>query len=44
VFIGAVTRAMQRAKGQGKNVSCAAEASDFERSAEVCTPIMAATS
>jgi len=29
VFIDACMRAMQRAKGQGKNISCAAEASDF---------------
>ncbi len=29
-FIGACTNAMQRAKGQGKNISCATEAGDFD--------------
>ena len=33
-FIAACTTAMQRAKGQGKNTSCATEAGDFERAAE----------
>jgi len=33
-FVAACMMAMQRAKGQGKNISCATEASDFEQSAE----------
>jgi diguanylate cyclase (GGDEF)-like protein/PAS domain S-box-containing protein len=33
-FVTACTTAMQRAKGQGKNTSCATEASDFEHAAE----------
>jgi PleD family two-component response regulator len=33
VFIEACMTAMQRAKGQGKNTSCAAEASDFAHAA-----------
>ena len=33
-FIAACTTALQRAKGQGKNKSCATEAGDFEHSGE----------
>ena len=33
-FIAACTTAMQRAKGQGKNTSCATETSDFEHAAQ----------
>ena len=33
-FVTACTTAMQRAKGRGKNTSCATEASDFEHAAE----------
>ena len=32
-FVAACTTAMQRAKGQGKNTSCATDASDFEHAA-----------
>jgi diguanylate cyclase (GGDEF)-like protein/PAS domain S-box-containing protein len=33
-FVAACTTAMQRAKGQGKNTSCATQTSDFEHAAE----------
>ena len=41
-FIAACTTALQRAKGQGKNKSCAPEASDFEQAAEAVTQAKAA--
>ncbi len=37
-FIGVCTIALQRAKGQGKNKSCAPEASDFEQAREASAP------
>ena len=43
-FIGACTMALQRAKGQGKNKSCATEASDFALSSDSGTPTKAAGS
>lgn len=43
-FIGACTMALQRAKGQGKNKSCATEASDFVLSGDAGDPGKAAGS
>ncbi len=43
-FIGACTKALQRAKGQGKNKSCAAEAGDFEPTGGTDAPSRAAGS
>lgn len=43
-FIGACNMALQRAKGQGKNKSCATEASDFVLSGEAGGPGKAAGS
>jgi diguanylate cyclase (GGDEF)-like protein/PAS domain S-box-containing protein len=43
-FIGACTAALQRAKGQGKNKSCAPEASDFAQSGDANVPPRAAGS
>jgi PleD family two-component response regulator len=43
-FIGACTTALQRAKAQGKNKSCAAETNDFERSGAAGPPAKTAGS
>lgn len=43
-FIAACTTAMQRAKGRGKNTSCATEASDFEQASHAVAPNAAAAS
>ncbi len=43
-FINACTTAMQRAKGQGKNASCATDASDFEHANKMTGPDIAAGS